>query len=108
MDGVVVKEEPLDLDDQVEGGLYPEAEEQGNLRSKRVWAIEIIRKTQIHILPNAALGSRNLGQAISNIIVYRHEIKCERLRESRLLALFGRFEVASSRNLANIFLFMSV
>ena len=30
MDGVVVKEEPLDLDDQVEGDLYPEAEEQGN------------------------------------------------------------------------------
>ena len=31
-----MKEEPLDLDDQGEGGLYPEAEEQGNLRSKRV------------------------------------------------------------------------
>ena len=51
-----MKEEPLDLDDQVEGGLYPEAEEQGNLRSKRVWAIEIIRKTQIHIFAKCCAG----------------------------------------------------
>ena len=58
-----MKEEPLDLDDQVEGGLYPEAEEQGNLRSKRVWAIEIIRKTPIHILPKRrGLGCVNPAQ----------------------------------------------
>ena len=32
MDGVVVKEEPLDLDDPDEDGLYSEVEEQGKLR----------------------------------------------------------------------------
>ena len=30
MDGVIVKEEPLDLDDLGEEGLYSDAEEQGN------------------------------------------------------------------------------
>ena len=35
MDGVVVKEEPLDLDDPSEDGLYSEVEEQGKLRLGR-------------------------------------------------------------------------
>ena len=36
MDGVMVKEEPLDLDDQSEDGSYSEKEEQGNLPSRRL------------------------------------------------------------------------
>ena len=64
MDGVVVKEEPLDLDDQSEDGLYSEADEQGKLRSE-IWP----KRRGL-----GCVAPRNLGQAFWSSL-YRFEQK---------------------------------